>query len=276
MVQIRKHSGEVEEFDLEKVKYALIRSGASEQAAQEISGQVSESIYDGITTSKVYHIAYNLLQKQDTHSATRFGLKAAIMRLGPTGFPFEKYMARILDEHGYVTKTNNILEGACITHEVDIIAEKKGVRYMIECKYHNQPGFSSGLKEALYTWARFEDLTAGGQSFQKPWIITNTKITSEAIKYSLCKGMLTTSWGYPEHQTLQDMIEGECMYPITILRNVSNEMKEALCHRNIMLVKDLINMGADEISKITHVKQKKLGPLMQEIHGLQENPRCST
>jgi hypothetical protein len=275
MVFVRKHSGELEEFKREKVKFALLRSGASEENAEDISQKVLASIHDGIHTSKVYSLAYNLLQRHDNPSAARFGLKAAIMRLGPTGFPFEKYVARVLDEQGYKTSTNNRMDGKFVTHEVDIVAERDGLRYMIECKYHNQPGFSSGLKESLYTWARFDDLVGGGNKLDNAWIITNTKITSEAVKYADGKGMLTTSWGYPEKGNLQDMIEGECMYPITLLRNVSNNIKESLSKRNIMLVKDILKMTPEEISNITRIKRKRLEPLIRELHALSSSPKCA-
>ena len=54
------------------------------------------------------------------------------------------------------------MKGKCASHEIDVIADKgDSLRYMIECKYHNSQGIYTGLKEALYTHARFLDLNNG-------------------------------------------------------------------------------------------------------------------
>ena len=46
------------------------------------------------------------------------------MKLGPTGYPFEDFIAKLLQADGYETKVRQILKGECITHEIDVIAEK--------------------------------------------------------------------------------------------------------------------------------------------------------
>ncbi len=273
MVSVVKHSGEVEEFDIQKVEYALIRSGTSRKLAKELAREVKDSIFDGITTSEVYKLAFKLLKKRDTTSATRFGLKLAIMRLGPTGFPFEKYVSRILREHGFKTEINQTLKGVCVDHEVDVVAEKDDVRFMVECKYHNQQGFSTGLKEALYTQARFQDLVDGGHNFNRPWIMCNTKCSETAIKYGEYKGMKFTSWGYPPGESLQDLIEGKCLYPVTILRKVTNEMKNRLANRNLMLVQDLIKLTPGKLSKATGKSIDKLKPLLRELQDITPHTR---
>ncbi|GAI02479.1 unnamed protein product, partial [marine sediment metagenome] len=59
------------------------------------------------------------------------------MDMGPEGFVFEKYIAKILREYGFITEVGRILNGHCVNHEVDVIAKKENQVCMIECKYHN-------------------------------------------------------------------------------------------------------------------------------------------
>ena len=265
MKWIVKQSGERESFDIKKVVRSLRRAGADEYTSKKVAKIVYEGVTDGETTQKIYKKAHELLGEYDTVSAARYGLKKALMRLGPTGYPFEKYMSKILETQGYKTQINNKLKGVCVHHEVDILAEKDGINYMVECKYHNQQGYSTGLKEALYTQARFQDLEEAGVKIQIPWMICNTKITDTAIKYGQNRGMKFTSWGYPPKENLQNMIECDCNYPITILKNVTEKIKYDLAKKNIILVQDLKKLTLKEISKLTGKPQNKLKPLQKEL-----------
>ncbi len=271
MVFVVKNSGERQQFDQKKVEYALIRSGANPKLAREVAWEVESQIFDGISTSKVYQLAFKILSKHDNSSATRFGLKLAIMRLGPTGFPFEKYMSRVLDAYGYNTMINQNLMGTCVEHEVDIVAQKDEQKYMVECKYHNQLGIFTGLKEALYTQARFEDLADGGHSFTHPWIICNTKITSTAIQYGTCKNMKMTAWGYPEKENLQDLIEAKRLYPMTILRTVTDEVKNKLARHDLLLTQDLLKLEPAKLSKLSGISEKRMAPILDELHQITNN-----
>ncbi len=269
MVWVIKHSGEKERFDTKKVRYALIRSGASDELAKKIADQVKEEIYDGIPTSSVYKLAYEHLNTHDITSAHRFGLKLALMRLGPTGYPFEKYIARILSEHGFSTQTNLILAGCNVDHEIDVVAQKGDQTYMVECKYHNQFGFASGLKEAMYTYARFLDLVEAGNDFTHPWLITNTKVTLDAIAYGEGKGMKLTAWGYPERQNLQRLVEGEAMYPVTILKRVADDIKDRLINNGFITIKDLMETSPTILAKACNISPKKARKLQAELTEIQ-------
>ncbi|KKR71461.1 MAG: ATP-cone domain protein, partial [Candidatus Levybacteria bacterium GW2011_GWC2_40_7] len=95
------------------------------------------NIYSGITTSDIYnHITDFLAQSKYPFAKSQYSLKRAIMDLGPTGYPFEDYVAEILKTQGFKTKTRSLLMGKCVTHEVDIIAEKGKEKLLVECKFH--------------------------------------------------------------------------------------------------------------------------------------------
>src|SRR5205085_12654308 len=105
--------------------------------------------------------------------------------LGPTGYPFEDFIARILQSFGYSTKVRQFLMGKCVSHEIDIVAEKSGKSCMIEAKFHNNPGIRSEIHVALYTQARFQDVKLRN-TLDSAWLVTNTKTTVDANTYALC------------------------------------------------------------------------------------------
>ncbi len=63
-IQVLKNSGELVEFDLTKLKSALIRSGAKQYEIDGIVKEISNKLSDGITTRKIYQIAYAVLRKR--------------------------------------------------------------------------------------------------------------------------------------------------------------------------------------------------------------------
>ncbi len=268
MVLVTKQSGELEEFRPEKVENALIRAGVNRGLAADIISEVTRRLYDGITTDEIYGMAFRLLDEHDDPAATRYGLKRAIMRLGPSGFPFEKFFSKVLEAYGFKTAVNQKMRGACVEQEVDIVAEDGRNRYMIECKYHNSQGVYTGLKEAMYTFARFQDLVDGGNDFTVPWLVCNTKCSSEAIKYGKCKGMNLTSWGYPPKGSLQELIDNKRVYPVTILRSVDDGVKNKLASSGIILARDLMGRDFQGLKSITGLSERKLKDVLKEVEGI--------
>src|SRR5688572_22822137 len=117
MIYITKASGQQDEFSEEKIRKSLRRSGATEKDIDRIVTEVKAKLYNGITTKHIYRIAFGLLRKSARPVAARYHLKSAIMELGPSGFPFEKFFAELLNHQGYSTKTDQLEQGKCVTHE---------------------------------------------------------------------------------------------------------------------------------------------------------------
>lgn len=257
---VTKASGEKEEFDVEKVRLTCLRAGASKQLADKIAEEVKAKAYDGITTKEILHLTLKLLE-EEPEAAIRYDLKRAIMALGPTGFPFEEFMAEVLKNYGYETKVGEIVKGKCVSHEIDIIAEKEGVRYLVECKYHNTPGILTGLEVVMYTYARLLDL---GEKFHQAWLICNTKCTAEAKQFGRCVGVKVTSWRYPERESLEEMVETKRLYPITILRSVTEPVRERLFQARVMLARDLLDHELEDLKRTTGLPQKVLDEIMEE------------
>jgi len=265
---VRKYSGETEEFSPKKVIEAVMRSGADLKTAEDIVKEVKKKLYDGITTKEIYRISFNLLKRKEPASATKFGLKTALMRLGPSGFPFEKYFAAILTEYGYKVKLNQTIKGLCAKHEIDLVIEGSEGKCIVECKYHNTQGIYTGLKEALYTHGRFIDLNEAGRRFDGVWLVCNTKCSSEAKKYAKCRNMNVIGWNHPPKRSLENLIEEKGLYPVTILRSVDRRTKDALARANYMLAKDLLEQDRKELSGKTGLSEKKLDTMFKEVKSI--------
>ena len=160
--KIVKRSGSVVDFDPSVFERSLRRAGASRELASEIVTCIEHDIKDGDPTSEIYKRAFEELHTRAQHVAMRYSLKRALFNLGPTGFPFEKFVAELFRRRGYTTKTNLHLRGRCISHEVDVLAISDK-RIAMEVKFHNDMHIRSDVKAVLYVKSRFDDLTG------RPW-----------------------------------------------------------------------------------------------------------
>jgi len=269
--------GEEEPFSLEKVYQSARRTGASDLLAKKIAGNVEQVIYPGIKTTKIFEMVEKGLNKGDSRAAIKFSLKKAIGKLGPTGFPFEKYIGAILKKFGYEVDLNRCIPGRCISYEIDFLARKEKLLYVGECKYRNLPQEESiNSTIALANFARFLDLK-DGQFFKikqykdleiKSILVTNSKFSQDAINFSKCRGVDLLGWRYPKNKGLEYYIESQNLYPITILPSLKSYLSQALVSKNIMLVKDFLNMDIQRFSRENRVPQNQLNLLLQEAKTL--------
>ncbi|MFL5752948.1 MAG: ATPase [Bacteroidia bacterium] len=247
-LQITKASGEKARFSMKKLCASLIRAGASEEEADTIAQKIATFLYKDIPTKKIYGMAFRLLKENSRSLAARYHLKQAIMELGPSGYPFEKYFAEILKCQAYTARTGELVQGKCVTHEIDVIAEKDDHVSMIECKYHNQRGIFCDVKVPLYIQARFRDVETQwlqlpgkqGKKYQ-PWVVTNTRFSTDALQYGTCAGMKLISWDYPAKGSLKDQIDELGLYPITCLTSLTRVEKQRLLDKNIVLCREILN-----------------------------------
>lgn len=244
-----KASGEKENFSEEKFRRSLSRIGIKDDEASEILEELKPSLYDGIRTRQLYRKTAQILKKHAHPAIGRYNLKSAIMALGPSGYPFEKYVGAIFKEQGYSILTDQLVMGHCVQHEIDVVAHKPDFRVMIECKFHGISGIKTNVKTPLYVKARYDDLMHAcnekkecSQEFHEFWLITNTKFTIDAIQYGLCVNMKLLSWSYPENEGLERIVDKLKLYPITALNHLlSNKQIALLIRKNIVLCKELLN-----------------------------------
>ncbi len=245
-VTIIKSTGEREAFDPTKLEASLIRAKASEAARSEIIGHVMKELKEGMSTSQIYKHAFFLLSKTESHAAVRYSLRRAVMDLGPSGFPFEKFIAEIFREKGFEVMTGQLVKGTCVEHEIDVVAYNENKLIFVEAKFHNGLGLKSDVKIALYVKARFDDLYGkkynfgGERELSEGWLVTNTKFSKTAIEYGTCAGLRMIGWNYPSVDNLQDLIEDAGLHPLTSLTTLSITDKAALLRQGIVLAKTLI------------------------------------
>ncbi len=249
---VKKASGEEEPFSEEKLRYSLSKAGAS--------GTIADRI--------VAHI-----RRETAGFAARYNLKRAVMELGPTGHPFEKFVAEILRAQGFATATNQMVRGKCVLHEVDVTAEKGERKIMVECKFHNEPHGKSDVKVAMYVHARFEDIEAAHRlrknyipRFHEAWLITNTKLTSDAIRFAHCSNLKAIGWNYPREGNLHDLIETLHLHPITSLVTPTREEKQTLVQNGIVLVKQI--KGNRELMTAIGISAPRAARIQNEARGL--------
>jgi len=260
MQEVIKASGEREKFSPKKIYRGILLAGGSKTLANETISFVEKNLKKNITTEEILTFVLKNLKKE-RGVAQRYDLKRAIMSLGPSGFPFETYFAAILREYGYKTTLRNLLQGKNVKQEVDIIARNK-YAYMIECKYHNSSGNYAGLKEAMYTYARFLDVKKHKLDF--PWLATNTKCSDSAKSYAIGVQLKITSWNFPKEESLQKLIQDKELYPITLIRDLSNETKHKLYSAQLMFVRDLIRYPEHELKKRTQLSDETLKKIISQ------------
>ncbi len=267
---IEKASGEHEAFSAAKLKRSLTRSGASSAAAQDIVTQVENQLVDGMTTKAIYNLAFSFLRKTDRPVASRYDLKRAIMELGPSGYPFEEFVGEILREQGYDVEVGKLVQGKCVDHEVDVVATKDNEHFLVECKFHNRPGLKSNVKVPLYVKARFDDIIAAEKKsqehFDSCWVVTNTKFTSEAVKYGTCAGMKVLGWSHPKNAGIEAIIDRLGLHPITCLTSLSKQHKRKLIQDGVVLCRDTNKRNLRKIG----LDDNKIARVMDECTGVCE------
>jgi len=260
-MQVIKSSGEKERFSSKKIYYSIREAGGSKRLGKDAIKFLKSKYGQEVSTKEILITLLKFL-KSESGVSERYDLKRAIMSLGPSGFPFEKFFARVLEYYGFKTTTDNKLKGKKIIHEVDIVAVKDK-KWMIECKYHNESGIITRLHPAMYTYARFLDLERN--NFDAPWLVTNTKCSEDAINYAKGVGLRITAWKFPAKESLQNLIMGKKLYPITILKNLSEKVINEIYELKIVIARDLLKFSSIELSKKTSLSEKEATNVLEEV-----------
>jgi Holliday junction resolvase-like predicted endonuclease len=246
-IQIVKNTGESEPFDREKLRESLLRASASLLVTNDVIKQVEKTLKDGMTTSKIYDTAFALLKKKEKRTALRYSMKRSLLDLGPTGFPFEKFVAEIFKAKGYKTSVGIRLDGKCVDHEIDVLAYNETDLAIIEVKFHNSLSIKTDTKVALYVKARYDDMKDKAFRLEKELemkptrgiLITNTKFTRNAEKYAKCNDLGMISWDYPQKGNLYDLINETKLHPITTVEVLKKHQMQVLIDKGFITANQL-------------------------------------
>ncbi len=270
VILIKKADGSTEPFETSKLEQSLERAGASASMIKDVVKNVTSGLVEGMTTKKIYRNAFELLRDKDKGpTAAKYSLKKAVFDLGPSGFPFEDFIAEIYRAKGYTSSTGIMLKGKCAEHEVDLFAKKENRTYGAEIKFHNRQGIKSDLKVALYVYARFDDLIKSGE-VDEGILITNTKFTKNAISYGKCVGLKMISWEYPrgdkDQGNLYSLIAETGLHPITCLTRIPEGDRKRLIENKVLLCRDIKENNS--ILETNGVKSELIPEILDEIGDL--------
>ncbi len=268
---IVKADGTIEPFLPERLQTSLRRAGAPPYAAEQITERIAASIVPGTSSKEVYARAFALLRKEARPVAARYALRRALFEFGPSGHPFEDFVSHLYVKEGWSVETRKIMQGTCVQHEVDFFAKRENASIGAELKYHNDPSYKTDLKTALYVKARFDDIFACDPHLQtclidRGYLVTNTKFTSEAIRYATCAGLELLGWSYPEKGGLFSRMANARVYPVTTLTTLTRSEKRLLIDRGVIAV-DMLRERRDELSTL-RFSPERVGEMFTEADGL--------
>ncbi|MFB6182233.1 MAG: ATP cone domain-containing protein [Candidatus Magasanikbacteria bacterium] len=275
--KIYKTNGDLVPFKKSKVKESLIRSGAEEGLSEEIASDVAEKVEEKMSTTDIYSMAYSMLEKrQEDATAARYSLKRSLMKLGPTGYPFESFVGEIMREKGFgPVNVGTQMEGICVSHEVDVVAKKENKHYLMECKFHHKTGVKTGVKVPMYINSRFEDIEKKNKAEGKKeprhnfWVVTNTRFTDDAIEFGECMDMNLLGWRYPEDEGLEKWIEDLSLHPVTCLTTLNEKEKNKLLERKLVLCSDLADK--EDLLSTIGLSKKEIEATKKEVNNLCNN-----
>jgi hypothetical protein len=274
-MKITKQSGEQVTYNAKKLRKSLMKSGASLKVVKEIMQKIEATLYPGIPTKEIYKKAFTLLRKEHKATAAKYKLRNAILELGPSGFPFERYVAHLMQVEGYQTEVGIVVHGSCVDHEIDVICTNDKEVIFLECKFHNNSTFTCNVKTPLYIFARYLDIEKHrrtdnpdpNKNFQFG-IVTNTKFSSEAIAYANCVGIQLLAWDYPSKNGIRERIDKAHLHPITCLTTMTKKEKHSLLDNGIILCSDIMNDGNP--LKAIGINPGRLPKIMGEARALYE------
>lgn len=273
MIKVKKSNGELEAFSTEKLERSLRNAGADRELISEIIKDINSWIYEGVTTRKIYNSAFRYMHRRKDSSSLRYKLKKAIMELGPTGHPFETFIGKVLEKQGYKTEVALVIDGYCVTHEVDVIATKDHEQYIVECKYGQSSDKSVSVQVPLYVHSRVNDIIRKREKMKEfdgyvfhGMVATNTRFTHDSMTFAKCSGLYLLGWDYPEGNGLKDIIDRERIYPITILHSLTKSQKDLLFNKGIVSCDQIIEFP--NVLDPLELSFLKLNKVQQEIRSI--------
>ena len=268
-VYVTKADGTRQLFDREKVVKTCLRMGASRKIADEVSGKVENTLYDGIPTSKILQMTFRLLRKYTPAIRHLLDLRKGLSLMDSKP-EFENFVQILLAHNGFEVTPNRLVTGRCVEHEVDTIARKDGVTYFVEAKHHINYHTLTGLDESRIARAVLEDITEGfelGKSnlkIDRAMIVTNTRYSEHARRYGKCRNILQIGWDIPANLSLQNMIEEKNLYPLSCLKGLKNETKTKLVNSGIVLMKQLFEEKPSTLARKTGVQKETLKQIIEK------------
>ncbi len=277
-MQVKKHSGDLVPFNLNSLIHSLSRSGASSIEVDLVYDKIKPSLYDGISTRELYELAFNKLKELRNTYAARYSLKKALRDLGPEGFYFEKWIARLFQDDGYEAQTGTTLKGHAVSHEIDVIATKDNELLAIECKFRNDIDAKISVTTPMYFRSRLTDISNMPYTlFNKTlevtqgWLVTNAYLTADSKKFGEYYKLNLLSWDYPADNSIKVRVDNNGEYPITCLTTIDAHDKAQLLKAQFILVKDILRKPTC-LTNTVRLAENKIEAVLMEARELVNSP----
>jgi len=265
-MQVKKYSGELVQFDVKRLKDSLSKSGAAPDVVDDVWDTMKPMVYDGISTRDLYKLAFRLLKREADSFAARYSLKRALQDLGPAGYYFEQWVAKLFGYANYQTLTGQLLVGNSVSHEIDVVAQKGDELLLVECKFRNTAEAKITVTTPMYFLSRVKDFEGRKFSFfGKPtefsegWLVTNAYLTTDSIHFAQYYGLHLLSWDYPADSSIKRRVDNAGLYPITCLTTITKHEKDTLLAQGCILVKDIVDDAAQlDILKCAPRKRRRI------------------
>lgn len=262
-VSVIKSSGELVLFEENKLRNSLERSGAAAESVNSIVSQIRSELFEGMTTKQIYKKAFSLLRKASRPTAGRYKLRRGITELGPSGYPFERFVGELIRSQGYEVKVGVMVKGKSVDHEIDVWAERGNEVILVECKFHQRAELKCDVKVPMYIWSRYNDVRSAWQKERSSsgkklsvWIVTNTQFSGDAEKFARSYGITLVSWNKPEHGSLRERIDMAGLFPLTCLTTLNRNEKKQLLGAEMVLVREILD-HPESLDKIGVDSRKK-------------------
>jgi hypothetical protein len=269
VVYVTKADGSKQLFDKEKIVQTCQRMGANREVAIQVAQEVERNLYPDITTQQILQIIFTLISKYKPAIKHLFDLKQGIS-LMESKPEFEVFVRVLLTHSGFQAKPNTILRGLCGDHEVDALATRDGLTYLVESKHHSNYHALTGLDESRIARAIMEDVTDGYKSgvtkikIDEAMIVTNTRYSDHAVNYGRCRGILQVGWASPEGLGLRDLVEKHKLYPLSCLRGLSTDTRLRLVEAGIVLIKQLLEQDGQYLERKLGFPHKTVLSIMEK------------
>ncbi|MFH1623186.1 MAG: ATP cone domain-containing protein [Candidatus Aenigmatarchaeota archaeon] len=266
VISVTKFDGRLQPFDRAKIARTCVRMGADPAFAEEVANRVEAAAYEGITTKKIMQMIFANLRRRMPEVRHRIDLRTAISLMRPKP-DFELFVAMILREYGYKVRSNRFLQGRCIEHEIDAVAENGKDVFYVEVKHHFNAHTYTGLDVFLQARAAFEDLEGGYRAgrhrtpFTKAMLVTNAKMSEHALRYADCRGIRYVSWEAPADRSLARVIDEKKLYPVTLLRGLRPDAQDRLADAGIITLRQLVETPEAEMLRATRLQKQTLREL---------------
>ena len=249
--KVVKKSGSEELFDPHKLCGSIKMTGVSDNLSDQVCGIVTSSIGTDVSTEEIFNITRKYLYEFDPGIAAIYGLERGLSALGPSGFLFEQYVAALFLEEGYHVKTNVYLKGEGVEHEIDVLAQKGNVIFVVEAKYRNDYKNKTHINQVMYADARLADIRRQAQKMGDTreyymWVITNTKFTDAAINYVKHRELQLMGWDFPKYINLMKIVYEKKLYPVTVIPSITKKALKKMAAMDIVLVKSLKDFSVDD------------------------------